>query len=204
MQLLPDRENNRPLAIGLLVITMILVYLLGFHWFIVRHADYGQQIGQLESQAARFKAAVARRPLLEDRLEELRVERLDSALFLPQTNFNTAAAALVRRLRETISSEAEQADLCTVTATQNRPDADPERFEQVTVNVRMSCPLPDLVRIFYELENNVPLIFVDNLVVSQRLTRDRRQRRGDIEAYGQLDVRFNMYGFLTEAGAGAP
>ncbi len=203
MQLLPDRENNRPLALGLLVIALILVYLVGFHWFIVRHADYGDQISQLESQAARFKAAVARRPLLEERLEELRVERLDSALFLPQSNFNTAAAALVRRLRDTISSEAEQADLCTVTATQNRPDSDPERFEQVTVNVRMSCPLPDLVRIFYELENNVPLIFVDNLVVTQRLTRDRRQRRGDIEAYGQLDVRFNMYGFLTEAG-GSP
>ena len=203
MQLLPDRENNRPLALGLLVIALILVYLVGFHWFIVRHADYGDQISQLESQAARFKAAVARRPLLEERLEELRVERLDSALFLPQSNFNTAAAALVRRLRDTISSEAEQADLCTVTATQNRPDSDPERFEQVTVNVRMSCPLPDLVRIFYELENNVPLIFVDNLVVTQRLTRDRRQRRGDIAAYGQLDVRFNMYGFLTEAG-GSP
>ena len=203
MQLLPDRENNRPLALGLLVIALILVYLVGFHWFIVRHVDYGDQISQLESQAARFKAAVARRPLLEERLEELRVERLDSALFLPQGNFNTAAAALVRRLRDTISSEAEQADLCTVTATQNRPDSDPERFEQVTVNVRMSCPLPDLVRIFYELENNVPLIFVDNLVVTQRLTRDRRQRRGDIAAYGQLDVRFNMYGFLTEAG-GSP
>ncbi|MCC5866049.1 MAG: hypothetical protein JJU31_13080 [Wenzhouxiangella sp.] len=202
MQLLPDRENNKALAVGLLLIAMIAVYLVGFHWFINRHLEYREDIQRLETQAARFKAAVERGPLLEERLEELRVERLDSALFLPQSNFNTAAAALVRQLRETISSEAEHTDLCTVTATQNRPDAEPERFEQVTVNVRMSCPLPDLVRIFYELENSVPLIFVDNVAINQRLTGTRRQRRGDIEAYGQLDIRFNMYGFLTERAAG--
>ncbi|MFU8830815.1 MAG: type II secretion system protein GspM [Wenzhouxiangella sp.] len=201
MQLLPARENNKPLAIGLLLVAALLVYLVGFHWFFARHAEIGQEIGQLEDQVARFKTAAARRPQLEERLDELRVDRLDSALFLSQSNFNTAAAALVRRLRDTINTEAEQTDWCTVTATQNRPDSDPERFEQVTVNVRMNCPLPDLVRILYDLENSVPLIFVDNLMVNQRIAADRRNRRGGVEAYGQLDVRFDMYGFLTERGA---
>jgi general secretion pathway protein M len=200
MQLLPDRENNRPLAIGLLLIAALAVYLVGFHWFFARHAELSQDIDRLESQAARFKAAVARGPELEGRLEELRVGRLDSALFLSQPNFNTAAAGLVRRLGEVINAQAEDTELCNVNATQNRPDSDPERFEQVTVNVRMSCPLPDLVRILYMLENNVPLIFVDNLIINQRLTADRRGRRGQVDAYGQLDVRFDMYGFLTERG----
>lgn len=204
MQLLPDRENNRPLAIGLVLITALLVYLVGFHWFVVRHGEFNEQIGQLESQAARFKAASARRPELEDRLEELRVERLDSALFLSQSNFNTAAAGLVRQLRDTIGSVADEEELCTVASTQNRPDSDPERFEQVTVNVRMNCPLPDLVGILYALENSVPLIFVDNLMVNQRMTADRRGRRGGVEAYGQLDVRFDIYGFLPERSGGRP
>lgn len=198
MQLLPNRENNRPLAIGLALIMGLLVYLVGFHWFVVRHGEISEEINRLETQAARFKAASARRPLLEERLDTLRVDRLDSALFLPQSNFNTAAAALVRRLRETIASEAEDAELCTIVATQNRPDTEPERFEQVTVNVRMNCPLPDLVRILYDLENSVPLVFVDNLLINQRLTAERRTRRAGVEAYGQLDVRFDMYGFLTE------
>jgi hypothetical protein len=140
---------------------------------------------------------VARRPDLEARLSELRSERLDNALFLQQSNFNTAAAALVRQLRESIAEQAEDAELCTVSATQNRIDAEPERFEQVTVNVRMSCPLPDMVRILYALEDNVPLIFVDNLIVNQRMSADRRGRRVGVEAYGQLDVRFDMYGFLA-------
>jgi general secretion pathway protein M len=202
MQLLPDRENNRPLAIGLLVIAILVVYLVGFHWFVARHGELGQDISRLESQAARFKAAAARRPELEQRLEELRVDRLDSALFLSQSNFNIAAAALVRQLRDTIIEAAEQEDLCTVVQTQNRPSSDPDRFEQVTVNVRMNCPLPDVVQILYQLENSVPLVFVDNLMVNQRMTADRRGRRGGVEAYGQLDVRFDMYGFLPDRSGG--
>jgi len=198
MQLLPKRENNRPLAIGLLVIALLVVYLVGFHWFVVRHVEIGEEVATLEQQVARFKAAAARRPQLERRLDELRRERLDSALFLGQNNFSAAAAAVVRRLREVIDDQSEDPELCTVNSTQNRQDAEPERFEQVTVNVRMNCPLPDLVAILYELENSVPLIFVDNFLINQRLSADRRGRRGGVAAYGQLDARFDLYGFLSE------
>lgn len=197
MQLLPNLENNRPLAIGLLIVALVLVYLVAFHWFVVRHADLGEQMSQLENQIERFRSVSARRSQLEAQLERLQAERLDSALFLPESNFNVAAAALSRRLRDTIQAQAENADLCTIVSTTNRPDQDPERFEQVTVNVRMNCPLPDLVRVLYHLEDSVPLIFIDNLMFNQRIPADRAGRRGSGN-YGQIDVRFDMYGFLTE------
>mgnify|MGYP001080590745 CR=1 FL=1 len=197
MQLLPDRENNKPLAIGLALIAAMVIYLGGFHWFVTRHVELSNQISALETSVARFKAAVARRPELEQRLAELREERLDNALFLQQSNFNTAAASLVRQLRDYIEQVSDDPELCSVSATQNRVDSDPDRFEQVTVNVRMNCPLPDTVRILYELENNVPLIFVDNLIINQRISADRRSRRVGVDAYGQLDLRFDMYGFLA-------
>lgn len=197
MQLLPNRENNKPLAIGLLLIAAMLIYLGGFHWFVKRHLELTDQVSALETSVARFKAAVARRPDLEERLTELREDRLDNALFLQNSNFNTAAASLVRQLREYIEDLAEDPALCSVSATQNRVDSDPDRFEQVTVNVRMNCPLPDTVRILYALENNVPLIFVDNLIINQRMSAERRSRRVGVDAYGQLDLRFDMYGFLA-------
>ena len=197
MQLMPNLENNRPLAIGLLAIALLAVYLVGFHWFVVRHMELGEEIGLLEQQVARFKAAVERRPQLEHQLERLQTERLDSALFLPESNFNTAAAGMNRHLRDIINTEAESAELCSIVSTTNRPDQEPERFEQVTVNVRMNCPLPDLVKVLYELENSVPLVFVDNLMINQRVPADRAGRRGATN-YGQIDVRFDMYGFLTE------
>lgn len=196
MQLLPDLENNRPLAVGLLVIVVVAVYFVGIHWFVMRHLELSDDIASLEERVARFKAAVARRPQLEERLQELRAERLDSALFLSQSSFSVAAAALTRRLRDIIREQADDAELCSITSTTNRPDREPERFEQVTVNVRMSCPLPDLVRVLYQLEDSVPLIFVDDLVVNQRIpAEDAERTRG---GYGRLDAQFDMYGFLPQ------
>jgi len=198
VQLLPDLENNRPLAIGLLVILVVLVYLLGFHWFVMRHVAMADEVEMLEQRAARFNAAVARGPDLAAQLDELQAERLDSALFLPESNFNVAAAGLTRRLRDIIDREADNPDLCSITSTRNQPDSEPERFEQVTVNVRMSCPLPDLSRILYQLENSVPLIFVDNLIMNQPVPADRAGGRRSRSGYGQIDVIFNMYGFLSQ------
>ncbi len=70
----------------------------------------------------------------------------------------------------------------------------------MTVNVRMQCPLPDLVRVLYELENSVPLVFVDSLEINQRTLPGRQARRG-AENLAQLDVRFNMYGYRAQPGA---
>lgn len=201
MQLLPSRERGKPLAIGLALIALILIYLVGFHWFVVRHVEISATIDRLEQQIARFKATSAHRPRLEARLEDLQRARLDSALFLPQPNFSSAAASLTRRVRDIIGAQADDAELCRVVSTQNQPAREPERFEQVKVNVRMQCPLQDFVRVLYELENSVPLVFVDNLIINQRATPDRRQRGGD--TYGQLDVRFDMYGYLAERPAGS-
>ncbi len=200
MQWLPERKNNRPLAIGLLVIAAILVYMGGFHWFVVRHAELASEADRLEQQAARFKAAVAREPDLQARLAELREQRAGNTLFLPENGFSSAAASLTRQLREIIDSEALQPEFCTVQATQNIPDQEPDRFEQVTVNVRMQCPLDDISRVLYALEDSEPLVFVDNLMVRQRIQADRAGRRG-AGSYGRVEISFNMYGFLTEAAS---
>lgn len=200
MKILPDRDRGRTLAVGLVLVTLILVYMAGFHWFVMRHLDISDQIGELERQIGRFKATAAQRPELEARLEELRLMRHDSALFLPENNFNSAAAGLSRRLDEIRNAEAEDAGQCQVIASQNKRPREPERFTQVTVNVRMQCPLQDFYRILHNLENSVPLIFVDGLMINQRAGAYRRGRRGTDPAF--LDIRFDMYGYLSEGDAG--
>src|SRR5690625_7776319 len=81
MQLLPDLENNRPLAIGLLVVALVLVYFIFFHWFVARHLEMAGQVSQLEETAARFKAAVERREPLRQRLDEPHADPPHTALF---------------------------------------------------------------------------------------------------------------------------
>ena len=199
MKLLPDPEQSRPLAIGLLVAALLVVYFVGFHWFIARHLALSEEIDTLENQIARFKGTVELAGPMRARLNELRSSQMDNALFLDGTDPNLAAAELIRLLRDWVDSTAADTDLCSITNTSPRRQTDPERFRSVRVNVSMQCPLDDFMRVLYEMESSVPLVFVDSIMINQRLTPDQARRRGS-QPYGQLDVRFEMYGFINEPG----
>ena len=199
MKLLPDRQQSRPLAIGLLVVAAVLVYFLFFHWFVVKHVRLGGEIDRLEAQIARYKGTVELADPMRERLSELRAAQMDSALFLEGEDPNIATAELIRMLRDWVDRSAGDAELCNITNTSPRRYSDPERFLSVRVNVRMQCPLDDFMRILYEMETGVPLVFVDNMMINQRLTPEQSGRRGSTP-YGQLDIRFEMYGYLNEPG----
>ena len=82
MQLLPDREQGRPLAIILLAIVLLIIYLVCFHWFILRHQQYAETITDLREQLGNVQLRLEQKPLLEARLQELQTERQDEAFFL--------------------------------------------------------------------------------------------------------------------------
>ncbi|MBS3742862.1 MAG: hypothetical protein KGY48_00775 [Wenzhouxiangellaceae bacterium] len=199
MKLLPDPQQSRPLAIALLVVAAVLVYFLFFHWFVMRHFQLGGEIDRLEDRIARYKGTVELAGPMRERLNELRASQMDSALFLDGEDANIATAELIRMLRDWVERSAGDAELCNITNTSPRRYSDPERFRSVRVNVRMQCPLDDFMRILYEMETGVPLVFVDNMMINQRLTPDQRGRRGSAP-YGQLDIRFEMYGYLNQPG----
>jgi general secretion pathway protein M len=199
VKLLPDRERSKPLAIALLVAALLLVYFAGFHWFVVRHASLSDRIGDLEDRIARYKGTVAQAGPMRERLNVLRASQMDSQLFLAGSDPSIATAELVRLLREWVESTAADTDLCRITNTSPRRYNEPERFQSVRLNVRMQCPLDDFMRVLYEMESSVPLVFIDSIMINQRLTPDMRQRRGS-QPYGQLDIRFEMYGYINEPG----
>jgi len=201
MRLLPDPQQSRPLAIGLLAVAVMLVYFVCFHWFVMRHVSLGGEIDDLERQIARYKGTVEMAEPMRARLNELRASQMDSALFLEGDDANLATAELIRMLRDWVDRSAADAELCSITNTSPRRYTDPERFRSVRVNVRMQCPLDDFMRVLYEMERGVPLVFVDNMMINQRLTPDQRNRRGSTP-YGQLDIRFEMYGYINQPGAG--
>jgi general secretion pathway protein M len=198
MQWLPKQDHSPALAIGLAVLALVLVYLVGFHWFVVRHADISRERAQLEQQAARFKGALASEPALRQQLDALRGSDDAQQLFLAERNFNTAAARMTRRLRDVVRAESQHDGFCQVNATENRADdGESEQFEKVTVNVRMTCPLDDFTRIVYALKANTPLLFIDDVVIQQRMTVARRG--GSMgNADGQLEIRFDMYGYRNQ------
>lgn len=188
--------NSRLTAILIFVIAIIVVYLLGFHWFILRHLEYSDEIAQLAEQLGRFQRVAAQKTDYQTLLQALQERRSDENLFLTGTDFNEAAAGMSERLGQMISVQAEES--CQIVSRQPvRPRVE-ERFQRVTVNVRMRCGIEDLKKVLYALETGVPMIIADEVTVIKPRSR-RRATDQESEVGTLLDIRFNMSGYLRES-----
>lgn len=195
MELLPAQQNSRTTAILLLVIAAILVYLLVFHWFFLKHREYATDLADLREQLGRFEAVAAMRDSAELQLQRIRSSREDANLFLAEGDFNEAAAAMSERLGQMVRTQAD-ADCQIVSRQPVRPRVQ-ERYERVTVNVRMRCQPDDLLQILYRLESEVPMIMVEDLNIIRPRAR-RRVGAEVVETAEALDIRFNMSGYLNQ------
>jgi len=193
MQVIPDQRNSKATALMLLVIALLLVYLLFFHWFVLRHIDYADEIGDLREQLGRFQSVASQRETLQARLAEIRSSQTDEGMFLEYPSFDEAAAALSGNIGDMVRTLAD--DSCQIVSRQPVRPRVQERFEKVTVNVRMRCNAEDFLPVLYGMETGMPLMLVDDLnIIRPRTTR--RVRGQQVETQGALDIRFNVSGYL--------
>jgi general secretion pathway protein M len=193
MQVIPDQRNSKATALMLLVIAVLLVYLLFFHWFVLRHREYAGEISDLREQLARFQSVSAQRAPLQVRLNELRNAKSDANLFLEYPSFDEAAAAMSGSIGEMVRTLAD--DSCQIVSRQPVRPRVQERFEKVTVNVRMRCNAEDFLQVLYGMETSEPLMLVDDLNIIRPRTRSR-SRNAPAQKQGALDIRFNVSGYL--------
>ena len=103
-------------------------------------------------------------------MTEIRESRDDADLFLSEGDFNEAAAAMSDRLGRMVEAQAEGE--CQIVSRQPVRPRVQERFQRVTVNVRMRCHAEDMLKILYRLEAEVPMVLVDDaLAALGRLAR---------------------------------
>jgi general secretion pathway protein M len=193
MQYLPDPKSARLTAVLLLIISLILVYLLVFHWFIVKHRDYAAQVSDQRAQLGRYEAVAAQRDAMADQLRRIRESRQDSDLFLEGADFNEAAAGMSDRLGQMVRTKA--GDDCQIVSRQPVRPRIEERYERVTVNVRMRCGGLDFLQVLYQLESEAPMVIVDDLNIIRPRAR-RRPGTTAAQTNEPLDIRFNMSAYL--------
>lgn len=193
IQVIPDQRSSKTTAIMLLVIALLLVYLLMFHWFFLRHQEYAEEIGDLRTQLNRFQSVASQRDSLQKRLSQILNQQSDADLFLDYPSFDEAAAAMSSSIGDMVRTQAD--DSCQIVSRQPVRARVQERFEKVTVNVRMRCDAEDFLKVLYGMETGMPLMLVDDLNIIRPRTR-RRTRSNQPETQGALDIRFNVSGYL--------
>lgn len=152
-------------------------------------------IVQMEDGIARYARLSARIDALESAVEALTASEELDAFVLPQTSEPLAAAALQERVKSVVMGSGG-----TLTSTQVLPVAKEQGFKRIAVNVRMAGSAEALQRVLHELESGLPYLVADDVVI---LARGARKQRRQSASEDMLDVRFNLSGFMRDAG-GAP
>ena len=189
------RVQRRILAVLLVlvfltVIVRVLVVPIWTTYFGNRNA-----IAQSEDDIARYSRLSAQLDALQSAVGEL--QQIDdlARFVLAQESEPLAAAALQERVKSVVTSSGG-----TLTSTQVLPPVSEQGFKRIIVNVRMAVSIDALQRVLYMLESDLPYLLADEIVI---LSRGARKRRRTKQAADLLDVRFNLYGYMRDAGESA-
>ena len=191
-------KDGRFLALVLLLIVLMVVYLVGVHWwFVAPQMQLASDMQDLREQQLRYRQASAEKPEIERRLGEVRAYEQGNQAFLSETDPNAASAALIQRLKQAMSDHAKDEKRCQTVSTQSYNGGEEELYKRVTVQARLRCDLEPLAAILYELENGKPYLFVDNVMIYKQ---QAYVPPGAKVTQSPLDVRFNLSGYLRQPG----
>jgi len=203
MRLLPESNNSRFLAIVLTLIVLLLVYLLGVHWwFVSPHLAINDQMSELREQEQHFRGVVEQRAEIEKKLAEVRSYEQSNQAFLAQTDTNAASADLIQRLKQSVTTHAkDDTNRCQVVTNQTITGGRPELYQKVTIQVNMRCDMEPLADILYELENGKPYLFVDQLMIYKQNYGFVPPGQKKQAQPSSLSVRFNLSGYVRQRGS---
>ncbi len=197
LTLLPPPGKGRPVAIGLLLLVLAIIYFALFHGFIVQHLAYAETLSVDKTNELRFRQIAAQRADVQARLGEVRQFQAGANYFLPEDSFDLAAANLNSQLKQIITDKARDAQRCQLTSSQNERPTAAEPYQRVVVKVRMRCDLDDLTEVLYELENATPFLFITELNLYQQQMFQGGMPQPNL---GDLDIRFDLFGYIRKPG----
>lgn len=184
--------QSRLLALGLLLLTLGLVYLILVHPLWSAYHTNQEQIADYREDIARFERIAAKQPALEQQVQELTRQRKLVRYTLGAQSPTLAAAALQDRVKSIVEENGGR-----LTSTRILPVSDVGPFFQVAANVQMRVSTKALQDVLYGLEGGAPYLLVENLTILSRGSRVYR-RTGSTSA--ELDVRFDLSGLMSNKG----
>ncbi len=189
-RLSPMQSRILAVLLVLLVLAVVVRVLVVPVW--TTYSDNRDAIEQVEDSITRFSRLSTQLDTLQSAVTSL-VETDELARYvLAQESEPLAAAALQERVKSAVTNSGGK-----LTSTQVLPTEVDQGFKRIIVNVRMAVSMDALQRALYALENDLPYLLADNIVI---LSRSNRKRRRPKDVVDQLDVRLNLYGYMRDSG----
>jgi general secretion pathway protein M len=161
---------------------------------IAGYAETAAAVDQAAELLDRYRRVAAARPALQERLDALKSRQSEIGAYLGGETDALAGAELQELVNATVAEGG--GGLRSVQILPVKADGG---FQRIGVRVQMTATIAQVLRVLHGLEAGSTLLFVDNLEVSNR--RARRRRNQPVEMDPTLLVRLDLFGYLRpEAG----
>ena len=180
------------LAAGLLAGALLLTALLVIWPWSAQNRAYDEQMADQTAQLNRFRNLATHRPALETELQQVGKAADRSRYYIRASTPAVGAAELQQQVKRIIDNHQGK-----LVSTQALPVQDDGKAVRIAIRVRMSISPNSLARVLHALEAGRPLLFVENLSIRARNTPRRRRRSAMPQ--GDLDVRYELAGYMRGA-----
>lgn len=198
---LPRGDWRHAALSGLLLIAVIiLLYTLLIAPAVDSRLAFAERFEELQFQYQRFENIAGKADQIRDELTALRETGTDTSGFLEEKPPALAAADLQKYIQDLIDRSGGS-----LISTQIMPGSDDEAFPAITVKVHMRADIRSLQRILATLESGSLYLVMDNLFLqshNQPAVRGNTRRRGGSQTGGIIEARFDVTGYIFQAGGG--
>lgn len=191
-----NARQRRILAIGLLVLLVGAGYLILLQPIVLAHQRYNERIGELHDRLASYKKIAGSRASLQKEFD--RIKRQASATqagYFKRKTQALAGAELQNQVKRVVESEG--GNLISTQILQPGDESKEKNIPpRVTIRIQMTGSIETIQKVLYKIESGQPRLFIDNayLRVKNPYLMGPTRQQSD-----QLDIRFNLYGFLQES-----
>ena len=199
MDKLKNSELGRWYALSILLLIMLLVYFIFFHGFVAEHSMMNEEIAELEESRQEYTELQAQIPELQKRINEVKENVGDNTNFLAADTYNLGTSELRHMLKNLVNANTQNRSDCSIVSDTSSADRDPDQFEKIIIKVRMRCHFEKMMKTLSDIENHVPVLFVDNLQLEQRRVRHRSSRKNaPPPTRPMLEVRFDLFAYMNK------
>jgi general secretion pathway protein M len=185
-------SRSRLLAVGLLILTLLLVYGAIVAPLRALYSSYRETGEDLLFRLQRLQTVAAERDYWVTRLAEIRREGERTKNVFTQGTPALASADLQTRIKGIVTDAGGE-----LISTQVIPERTEDQFTRIAVKVRLNGSTGVLRQVLYDIESAQPVLFVENLNV-RPIRMPPRPGQKKTEGPDRLSVDFDVIGYMSQ------
>jgi general secretion pathway protein M len=190
MELTNNPQAQRWLAVGLLAFVVLLVFLAIVFPLINKGLELNETKENLAFTLGKYERILAEKEAIVSNIAAIKQQHEKQGYFNTQGTSALASAQMQEFIKQTIVQAGGQ-----LSSTQVLPSSNKDKFNRITVSVRMTGNIEVLRSVLYKLETATPLIVIEQMDIRpMRSVRNRMTHQ--IEPSNGLNVNFQAIGFM--------